>query len=183
MANRSFAMLCSGYGRGIINLIKNKSKLKHKIKLIICPEKSEDLISLAKKNEICFKFIDSNLNLNQKNDLVLNLLEEFNIDYLFLIGCTFRIKKRILQKYNNKVINIHPSILPSFKGLNAIDQAINYGVKVSGISTHFANEDFDCGKIIQQKCIRIEGLSFEQIDKKFVNEGIDLSIQTINSLN
>ena len=61
-------------------------------------------------------------------------------------------------------------------------QAIKYGVKVSGITTHFANKDYDSGEIINQLPIRIEGLTFEQIDKRFVEEAIDISISTLNLL-
>ena len=59
---------------------------------------------------------------------------------------------------------------------------MQYGVKISGITTHFANIDFDCGEIIHQRAINIDGLNFDEIDETFVKHGIEISIKTINSL-
>ena len=177
-----FALGCSGEGRGIKNLILNKSKLNHDISLIICPNKSIELINIAKENQIPIEYLENNNSVDQKNSFIFNKLKAFNIDYFFLIGLNFKIKEKILNNYINRVINIHPSILPSFKGLNAIQQAINYGVMYSGITIHYANKEYDSGQILNQIPIRIDNLTFKQIDQIFVSEGLELSIETINKI-
>ena len=179
---KKIALLGSGYGRGIINLIKKRYKLRHNLYLIIAPNDSEVLFKLAKKEGIFLKTINNNLSLTKKNELVLEIMENYKIDYLFLVGCNFRIKKNIIQKYKNSIFNIHPSLLPSFRGLNAIQQAIEYGVVFSGITIHFIDERFDNGKIISQIPIKIKDLNFEEIDNLFVKEGLNLSIETLNNL-
>ena len=89
----------------------------------------------------------------------------------------------LLNKYPNKIINIHPSLLPSFKGLNAIDQALKYGVKITGLTTHFIDINVDEGKIIDQVPIIIsDSDDFKSIDKKIFKEGVILTIKTINKI-
>tara|TARA_Y100001968_G_scaffold304042_1_gene318708 strand:- start:567 stop:1127 length:561 start_codon:yes stop_codon:yes gene_type:complete len=179
----NLCLLCSGYGRGVINLIKNKNKLNFNIELVILPKDSSDLINIVISNNINYELIDNSLKLSRKNELVYSLLKEYNVDFLFLVGCDFRIKGILLDNYKNKIINIHPSLLPSFKGpQNGIQQAMNYGVIYSGITIHFIDEEFDKGKIISQVAIKIENLSFEEIDNIFVKEGLNLSIETLNKL-
>lgn len=182
MNKKKIALLCTGYGRGIINLILNKYEIVHKITLVICPCSSKKLIKIASENQINIEYLDTNKSLSQKNEIVLDSLITYKIDYLFLVGCMFIIKGDLLKTYRKKIINIHPSLLPSFKGIDAIRQAIDYGVKISGLTTHYVNEELDSGEIIKQKEIVIEGLTFEEIDAKFVKEGINISISTINLL-
>lgn len=182
MNKKKIALLCTGYGRGIINLILNKHEIVHKITLVICPRSSKKLIKIASENQINIQYLDTNKSLSQKNEIVLDFLITYKIDYLFLVGCMFIIKGDLLKAYRKKIINIHPSLLPSFKGIDAIRQAIDYGVKISGLTTHYINEELDSGEIIKQKEIVIEGLTFEEIDAKFVKEGINISISTINLL-
>tara|TARA_B100001248_G_C27291254_1_gene412567 strand:- start:6 stop:557 length:552 start_codon:yes stop_codon:yes gene_type:complete len=180
---KKFALICSGYGRGIINLIKNKDLLKIKIELVIVPKDSKDLIKIAIKNNVKYELIDNKKTLSEKNKHVLSLMRKYKINYLFLNGCDFKIQETILERYKNKVINIHPSLLPSFKGTaSAIQQAMEYGVVYSGITIHYAEKEFDSGKIISQVPIKIKNLSFQEIDNLFVKEGLKLSINTLNEL-
>ena len=180
---KNLCLICSGYGRGVINLIKNKDKLNLTIKLVIIPKDSHDLIKIAICNDINYELIDNSKKLSEKNQFVYLLLKKYNIDFLFLVGCDFRIKEILLENYKNKIINIHPSLLPSFKGpKNGIQQAMEYGVIFSGITIHFVDKEFDTGKIISQIPIKIENLNFEEIDNIFVKEGLDLSIKTLNKL-
>ncbi len=66
------------------------------------------------------------------------------------------LSKEFVRAFPNKIINIHPSLLPSFKGLEAQKQAIEYGVKVSGCTIHFVDEDLDHGAIIAQKVVEVK---------------------------
>ena len=179
---KKIALLGSGYGRGIINLIKKKYKLKHNLYLVIAPNDSKVLLSLTNKEGIIFETINNDLTLSKKNELLLEIIKKHDIDYLFLVGCNFRIKENIIKEYNNRVLNIHPSLLPAFRGLNSIQQAIEYGVTYSGITIHFVDEIIDNGKIISQIPIKIKHLNFEEIDNLFVEEGLKLSIETLNNL-
>ena len=105
------------------------------------------------------------------------------IDYIFLAGWMPIVGPTLLKNYSNKIINIHPSLLPSFKGLNAIDQALDYGVKITGLTTHYVDKTIDGGDIILQKYVLIdEKDDFVILDKKIFIAGTKLSIETINKI-
>ena len=88
-----------------------------------------------------------------------------------------------ITNYENKIVNIHPSLLPSFKGLNAIDQALDYGVKVTGVTTHYVDASIDGGRIILQKPVIIHpDDNFNTLDEKIFEEGTRLSAETINKV-
>ena len=108
-------------------------------------------------------------------------LKKHKIDYVFLLGFEHIIKKEMLNEFPNKIINVHPSILPSFKGTNAIYQALNYGVKISGVTTHIIDHNIDEGIILFQEPITINKIdNFETLDPKFVEAGKKIIVDTIN---
>lgn len=86
------------------------------------------------------------------SDLFLEQLEKFDVGYAFIF-CERILKGEILKVYENKIINFHPSILPSFKGLKAIDQALSTDAILLGNTAHFIDESVDAGKIIMQSVI------------------------------
>ncbi len=83
-------------------------------------------------------------------------LQKRNVDLVCLAGYMRLLSKEFIRAFPNKIINIHPSLLPSFKGLDAQKQAIDYGVKVSGCTVHFVDEDLDHGAIIAQKVAEVK---------------------------
>ncbi len=77
-------------------------------------------------------------------------------DLIVLAGYMRMVHRKFLDAFPNKIINLHPSLLPSFKGLNSIKRAFEYGVKYTGCTVHYVNEQMDAGKIIDQKIVPIE---------------------------
>lgn len=77
-------------------------------------------------------------------------LEDYNIELIVLAGFMKLFQPPFVQKYRNKIINIHPSLLPAFPGANAVADALEYGVKIAGVTVHFVDEDMDTGPIIAQ---------------------------------
>jgi len=86
---------------------------------------------------------------------LLELLREHRIDWVILAGYMRVVKDPLLDAFPNRIINIHPSLLPAFKGLHAWEQALNAGVKETGCSVHFVNREIDGGKIIAQRRIPV----------------------------
>ncbi|MBR3384560.1 MAG: phosphoribosylglycinamide formyltransferase [Atopobiaceae bacterium] len=78
------------------------------------------------------------------------------VDYVVMAGYMRMIHAPILDAFPNRVVNLHPALLPSFKGAHGIQDAYDYGVKVTGITVHFADDKYDCGPIIAQRAIAIE---------------------------
>lgn len=83
-------------------------------------------------------------------------LREAGADWLVLAGFMRVVKEPLLHAFPRRILNLHPSLLPSFKGLHAIEQAWNYGVKVTGCTVHYVTGDLDGGPIVDQAVVRIE---------------------------
>ena len=86
---------------------------------------------------------------------IINALSEYNIDLICLAGYMRIVTQELVDAYKNRIINIHPSLLPSFPGLHAQKQAIDYGVKVSGCTVHFVDGGMDTGPVILQKTVPV----------------------------
>ncbi|MBQ6586111.1 MAG: phosphoribosylglycinamide formyltransferase [Coriobacteriales bacterium] len=92
-------------------------------------------------------------------------MRNHDVDYVVMAGYMRKVGANILDAFPTRVINIHPALLPSFVGAHAMQDAWNHGVKVSGITVHFANAEYDRGPIIAQEPVRIEpGMSFEDFE-------------------
>ena len=87
---------------------------------------------------------------------VLKLLADHDVNFIALAGFMRIVKEGLLNAYAGRIINIHPSLLPSFPGLDAGKQAFDYGVKFTGCTVHFVDAGVDTGAIINQKCVTIE---------------------------
>jgi len=87
---------------------------------------------------------------------VLQTLEEHSVDFVALAGFMRIVKDGLLNAFAGRIVNIHPSLLPSFPGLDGGKQAFDYGVKFTGCTVHFVDAGVDTGAIINQKCIAIE---------------------------
>lgn len=87
---------------------------------------------------------------------IIEELKKRGVELVCLAGYMRLLSSNFVKAFPNKILNIHPSLLPSFKGLNAHEQAIEYGVKVSGCTVHFVDEDLDHGAIILQKVVEVK---------------------------
>ncbi|HUV82266.1 MAG TPA: phosphoribosylglycinamide formyltransferase [archaeon] len=86
---------------------------------------------------------------------ILGILEKYNINLILLAGYMRVVGPTLLNPYRNKMLNIHPALLPSFPGLHAQKQAFDHGVRVSGCTVHFVDDGVDTGPIIIQKCVPV----------------------------
>jgi len=89
---------------------------------------------------------------------VLEILEEHDVNFIALAGFMRIVKDGLLKAYAGRIINIHPSLLPSFPGLDGGRQAFEYGVKFAGCTVHYVDAGVDTGAIINQKCVTIEDM-------------------------
>ena len=177
MKKINWALLISGWGRSAVKTLElyEENRLgDNEICIIICEAYQNGINEMANRLSIPVVMLQKNDfgSLKEYYTALQFQLQKHEIDYLFLMGYKHIIKEPLLSNYKNKIVNIHPSLLPSFRGKRAIQQALDYGVKVSGITTHFIDEEVDRGVIICQRCIRIEDqISFEKLDLLFVAEG------------
>lgn len=89
------------------------------------------------------------------NEVIATELVHSGAEYVVMAGYMRKLTSEVLDVFPDKVINLHPALLPSFKGAHAIEDAFNFGAKVTGVTVHFANEDYDKGPIIAQRAVEI----------------------------
>ena len=150
------AVFISGTGSNLQSLIKF-SKIKKSpisIKLIISNNPKAKGLNYSKTYRIKKKVLNfENKNLSESK--LLSTLKTNNIEMICLAGFMKILSKDFIKKFKGKILNIHPSLLPKYKGLNTHKRAINNKEKYSGCTVHLVNEKLDSGKIILQKKIRI----------------------------
>ena len=150
------SVFISGRGTNLKSLI-DFSKRKNspiKIILIITDNKNAKGLYFAKKNKIKFSFINYKNKNKAENKILINL-KNHNINLICLAGFMKILSKKIINIYKGKILNIHPSLLPKYKGLNTHERAIKKKEKFTGCTVHLVSLKLDSGKIILQKKIRI----------------------------
>jgi phosphoribosylglycinamide formyltransferase-1 len=149
----SLGILISGSGSNLQSIIDaiNIGNLNAKIAVVISNKKDAYGLTRASNHHIPTKFIDSRSKTRQEFDLeVLDTLTDNHVDLVVLAGFMRIITPVLITAYPNRIINIHPSLLPSFPGSHAQEDALKYGVKISGCTVHYVDEGVDTGKIIAQ---------------------------------
>ena len=156
MVKRKACVFISGKGSNLKNLIIKSRDYNFpiNISLVISNKKNADGIVYAKRNSIPFLII----NTNQRNfeNKILNTLKIYKISLICLAGYMKIISKVFLQRFGKRVINIHPSLLPKFKGLDTYKRILKNKEKKTGCTVHYVNEKLDSGNIITQKSFFID---------------------------
>ena len=150
------AVFISGTGSNLKNLIKfsNKKNSPISINLIISNTKKAKGLRYAKQYNIEKKVL--NFNNNKTNEKkILKFLVKKKINFICLAGFMKILSKNFIKRFKGKIINIHPSLLPKYKGLNTHERVINNNENISGCSVHYVTAKLDSGKIIMQKKIKI----------------------------
>ncbi|ETA70860.1 phosphoribosylglycinamide formyltransferase [Candidatus Pelagibacter ubique] len=150
------AVFISGTGSNLKSLIKfsktNKSPIS--IDFVVSNNSKARGLDYAKIYDIKKKVLNfKNKNLSEKN--LLSVLKVNKIEMICLAGFMKILSKNFIKKFKGKILNIHPSLLPKYKGLNTHKRALNNKEKYSGCTVHFVNARLDSGKIILQKKVRI----------------------------
>jgi len=168
---KRIAVFASGFGSNLQALIdyNNKHGLNGDIVLVFSNNKDAFALVRAKKNNIKAVFMDpTRYSSREKYDSkIIEMLEEEKIDLVVLAGYMLLLSQEFVRKFKNKILNIHPTLLPSFKGTHGIKDAYRYGVKVTGVTVHFVDEDLDSGPIILQEAFPIDpDDSVEELEEK-----------------
>ena len=155
MVKNNTCVFISGSGTNLKNLISKTREYNFpiKIKLVISNNQNAKGLKFAKKNSIPL-FVFNSKNRLFENQL-LNLLNKHKIKLICLAGFMKILSKNFLSKFKGKIINIHPSLLPKFKGLNTYSRILKSGETITGCTVHYVNEKLDAGKIIIKKSFNI----------------------------
>lgn len=184
---KKIAIFASGNGSNFQALVdaKQAGKLRAEINLLVCDKPGAFVIERAEKAGIpTFVFNPKDYDRKEQfEQLIAEQLKQRNIEYVILAGYMRLIGQTLLDEYPKQIINIHPSLLPSFPGIDAVGQAIAAGVKVTGVTIHFVDEGMDTGPIIAQRALEIkESETKEEIEKNIHAIEHVLYPETLNKL-
>ena len=156
MVKKNACIFISGKGSNLKNLILRSRDYSFpvSIKLVISDQKKALGLLHAKKNSIPYVIIDTNSR-NYENKIIKDL-KKYNIYLICLAGYMKILSKKFLKNFGKKIINIHPSLLPKFKGLNTFSRILKNKEKKTGCTVHYVNEKLDNGKVISQRFFFIE---------------------------
>jgi phosphoribosylglycinamide formyltransferase 1 len=168
---KRIAVFASGFGSNLQALIdfSKKADLSGEIVLVFSNKNSAYALQRAKNHGIKAVFLDpAQFGARSKYDeQIISILEEEKIDLVVLAGYMLLIGQNIIAKFKNRIINIHPALLPAFKGTHGIKDAFDYGVKVTGVTVHFVDEGLDSGPVILQEAVRVAANdTSETLEKK-----------------
>ena len=152
-------VLASGEGTNfqeLINLSTNKN-LDIEIKVLITNKEEAGCIKRALKANIPCKIIKGNDFLNKElfESEIIKILKSFDVELVIMAGWMIIVSSFFISKYKDKIINIHPSLLPSYKGSSAIKEALSNGSKITGCSVHFVDKEVDSGSLIMQAALSV----------------------------
>ncbi len=166
MVKKRTCVFISGKGSNLKNLIRKSRDYSFpiQIKLVISNNKEAFGIKYAKKNSIPFFLINTQSRYYENK--IFNILKKHKITFICLAGYMKIVSKRFISKFNKKIINIHPSLLPKFKGLNTYEKVLKSEEIKTGCTVHFVNDKLDDGKIVAQKSFFIEKNDTEETLKK-----------------
>ncbi|RIW33953.1 phosphoribosylglycinamide formyltransferase [Bacillus salacetis] len=156
---KKIAVFASGSGTNFQSIVDSvhSGKLQAKVELLVCDKPDAFVIERAKAAGVA-TFVFNPKEYKSKPDFEREIAEELRnrgVDFLVLAGYMRLIGNVLLEHFPGRIVNIHPSLLPSFPGKDAIGQAIEAGVKVTGVTVHFVDEGMDTGPIIAQEIVRI----------------------------
>ena len=168
--------MCSGNGTNFQNIVTNQLCNHHEVVLMIHNTKKCGAVKRATKYGI------PHVRIPHKNeDDMIKLFEVYQVDLIVLAGYMRVLKNPSL--FPCPIINVHPSLLPKYKGLHAVEQAIESGDKVTGCTVHYVNEELDGGQIIKQAEVPIlETDTIDELTKRIQREEYRILPEVINSL-
>lgn len=152
-------ILISGRGSNMVAIadaVKSGLIADSEVTVVISDKKEAGGLEKARSRGIDTVVIEKNGRKRAEHDAeIIEELRKRNVELICLAGYMRLLSPEFVRAFPNRILNIHPSLLPSFKGLDAQRQAFEYGVKVSGCTVHFVDEDLDHGAIVAQKTVEI----------------------------
>lgn len=168
---KRIAVFASGSGSNFeaIAQAARDGKLDAEVALCVCDRPKAYVRERAKKFNVPVLQLnpkDFTFNKNLVESFVADDLKKHGVDLICLAGYMRIIGPSLLEPFRDRIVNIHPSLLPAFKGAHAIRDAFEYGVKVYGVTIHYVNEDLDGGRIIAQEAIPYDGDDLDDLEAR-----------------
>jgi|TARA_B110000014_G_C19974311_1_gene504454 formyltetrahydrofolate-dependent phosphoribosylglycinamide formyltransferase len=174
----------SGNGSNLNAIIKSSKKKSFPIEivLILSNNNKSNVIKLAKKNSIIYKYYSSK-NKNKFEKKSLSIIKKNKIEFICLAGFMKKLSLKFIKSFGYKIINIHPSLLPKYKGLNTHERVLKNNEKYSGCSVHYVDKNLDSGKVIMKKKVLIvKNENVKSLQKKILKQEHILYSKSILSI-
>ncbi len=186
MMGKKLAVFASGNGSNYEAIAKAcaEGRLDADIALMVCDKPGAFVIERAGRFGTP-TFVFNPKDYACKEDFereIADRMDALGIDLVCLAGYMRIIGKVLLSRYGGRIINIHPSLLPAFRGAHAVEQAVEYGVKVFGVTVHWVDESLDGGRIIAQRAFGYEGNDPEEVHRLGQAIEHELYVETILKL-
>ena len=172
----SYPIIILGSGRGtnaeaLLKAEASKKLGSAKIAAVISDHEDAGILALGQKYKVPAIYIDPQREGGRLSDAAedayIERIQNFSPKLIVLAGFMRVLSRKFIDAFNGSIINLHPSLLPSFVGMDGIKQAFDHGVKITGCTVHWVTADLDAGPIIDQKEVRIdEGETLEILRKK-----------------
>ena len=168
---KNIAVFASGRGsnfQAIVQSIK-EGKISVNLALLVCDNPKAPVLEKASKFGVKVVLVEREdfSDRDAFEEKIIQYLGENKVDLVVLAGFMRVLGQKLVRAYKNRIINIHPALLPSFKGAHGINDAFDYGVKITGVTVHFVDEEMDHGPIILQEALKIEETdTLESLEEK-----------------
>lgn len=187
MSNRAkIAVFASGEGTNFEAIVAacERGELSAEVVLVVCDKPNANVVGRANEHKVeCFAFSPKEYASKEYyEEEIVRRLDEKGVELVCLAGYMRIVGKTLLNSYAGRIVNIHPSLLPAFRGAKAVEQALEYGVKVFGITIHYVDESLDGGRIIAQRAFEYYGDSAEEVHQ--IGQRIEhtMYVETIEKL-
>ncbi|MFX0186977.1 MAG: phosphoribosylglycinamide formyltransferase [Candidatus Hodarchaeota archaeon] len=162
MATLKIGAIASGSGSNFEAIVQATEtgilKDKASVEVLICNKAGAYSLERAKNHNIPYFLIESDKHKGTREEFdqkMIKVLDEYECELIVLVGYMRLVSQLFIKHFNGNVMNIHPALLPSFRGMHGHEDALAYGVKVSGVTVHFVDVHADHGPIIIQKCVPV----------------------------
>ena len=162
MAKLKIGAIASGSGSNFEAIVQATEtgilKDKASVEVLICNKPGKYCMERAKNHDIPAVLIESDKHEGSREEFdqkLIDVLKKYECELIVLVGYMRFVSSHFIKAFNGSVMNIHPALLPSFKGMHAHRDALEYGVKVSGVTVHFVDPEEDHGPIIIQKAVPV----------------------------
>jgi phosphoribosylglycinamide formyltransferase 1 len=180
-------ILISGRGSNmaaIVEAVQGGRIPDSEVAVVISDKASAEGLEKAKARSVETVIVERNGRKRSEHDAeIIAELNKRNVELICLAGYMRLLSKEFVQAFPNKIVNIHPSLLPSFPGLDAQRQALDYGVKLTGCTVHYVDEELDHGAIILQKAVEVSDYdTAETLSAKILSYEHDLYIEALKRI-
>jgi phosphoribosylglycinamide formyltransferase-1 len=180
-------VLASGRGSNLQALIDSQTRgvLEGKVVIVLSDLEDAEALERARRAGIDARYIDprrkgARLSKESEREYI-DTLDEFSVDLIALAGFMRILRSDFVRHFRGRILNVHPSLLPSFAGLHVQQQALDYGVKFSGCTVHFVDEGVDTGPIIIQAAVPVvEGDNSETLAARILQQEHRIYTEAIN---